>query len=128
MKISGGKGKMWVDYYRGEPRYMLLMADGLSYDYNPPTDLSYYQINKLLKHKDDFVRKWAVQLAGEGVELPVNDVSPTVRLAIASRLPNTPTEKRWALAEALLTHEEDAKDRYLNKMTWYGITQDPICG
>ena len=54
MKISGGKGTMWVDYWQGKPRYMLLMADNLAYDYNPPVELNYHQINKLLKRKDKY--------------------------------------------------------------------------
>ena len=49
------------------------------------------------------------------------DQSPVVRLALASALPSLPDEERWRIAEALAMHGEDADDRFLPKMIWYGI-------
>jgi putative membrane-bound dehydrogenase-like protein len=87
---------------------------------------------KAISHPSDFVRAWAAQLATEsrhrlqvsaGVfqELAENDPSPTVRLALASVLPMLAPDTRWQVGAALAEHGEDADDRFLPKMIWYGI-------
>lgn len=78
------------------------------------------------------VRAWAVRLATETrdsrsitadqlAKLSKDDPSPKVRLAIASALPQLPTADRWRVAEGLAGHGEDANDRFLPKMIWYGL-------
>lgn len=85
-----------------------------------------------LKHDDEHVRGWAVRLLREydqGLEsnvstlaaMAANDKSALVRLEIASALQRLPLEERWAIAEALVAHAEDAKDDNLPLMIWYGI-------
>lgn len=50
-----------------------------------------------------------------------DDPSPRIRLAIASALQKLPLDRRWEIAEALIQHEEDAKDHNLPQMYWYAI-------
>ena len=44
-----------------------------------------------------------------------------MRLYLASALQRLPLEKRWPIAEALVSREEDATDHNLPKLYWYGI-------
>jgi putative membrane-bound dehydrogenase-like protein len=84
-----------------------------------------------LRDPSEHVRAWAVQLLCETtppdaalqqfVDMAKTDRAPIVRLYLASALQRIPTEKRWAIAENLLTHSEDAGDANLPLMTWYGI-------
>ncbi|MBI4622945.1 MAG: DUF1080 domain-containing protein [Verrucomicrobia bacterium] len=85
-----------------------------------------------LRHPADVVRAWAVQLATErplapAVEpaalarLAAEDPSPAVRLALASALPALPAGAGWPLVAALAAHGEDAADRFLPKMIWFGL-------
>jgi putative heme-binding domain-containing protein len=53
--------------------------------------------------------------------LATHDPSPTVRLALTSALPRLPPADRWQIGTALATHGEDASDRFLPKMLWYGL-------
>ena len=50
-----------------------------------------------------------------------SDPSPVVRLALASGLQRLPDGDRWAIAEALVAHSEDANDLNLPLMDWYAI-------
>ena len=82
-------------------------------------------------HGDDEVTAWAIRLLCETiapayvldrfVNLANDARSPVVRLALASVLQRLPLKDRWAIAEGLLSHEEDAKDANLPLMIWYGI-------
>jgi len=85
-----------------------------------------------LGHDSDHVRGWAVRLLCEDrnppavaltklTELAGADPSPRVRLQLASALQRLPLEKRWAIAETLIAHGEDADDAYLPLMYWYAI-------
>lgn len=89
-----------------------------------------------LSHSSDIVRAWAVQLGTEragkpGVSpealtrLAQNDPSPVVRLAVASALPLLPEDARLAAGAALANHAEDADDRFLPKMIWFGLVTLP---
>ncbi len=89
-------------------------------------------LNAALKHSDDRVRAWAIQLATERAgktripnetltQLAVNDPSPTVRLALASALPELSADACWSVSAALAAHGEDARDRFLPKMIWFGL-------
>lgn len=86
----------------------------------------------VLAHPADGVRAWAVQLATERagaprlpatewVRLAETDSSPAVRLALASALPMLDAGTRWAVVSALARRAEDAADRFLPKMVWFGL-------
>lgn len=90
------------------------------------------QLQSLLAAEDEHVRVWAVRLLCDRGPLSKevlmqfagmahNDKSQLVRLYLASALQRIPLEKRWPIAEGLLTHAEDAKDHNLPLMIWYGI-------
>ena len=49
------------------------------------------------------------------------DKSAFVRLGLASALQRLPVNDRWDLATALLSHAEDAADKDLPLLIWYGI-------
>jgi putative membrane-bound dehydrogenase-like protein len=86
----------------------------------------------LLDGPDDAVRGWAVRLlledkaasdavAAKLTALAKDDKSAAVRLALASALQRLPLKQRWPIAEALVTHGEDAEDANLPLMIWYGV-------
>jgi putative membrane-bound dehydrogenase-like protein len=90
----------------------------------------------LLESEHETVRSWAVRLTVDQKQastdavtrltaLAIKEKSPAVRLALASALQRLPLANRWALAEALLAHGEDAKDANLPLMLWYGIEPLP---
>lgn len=85
-------------------------------------------------HEDDIVRFWAIQLSTEQLgiskldaesllQLAQTDPSPTVRLALASALPNLDAKTVWEVASALAMHGEDKDDRFLPKMIWFGLAR-----
>ncbi len=87
---------------------------------------------ELFNDSADHVRAWAVRLEFEDgalspamqkklAELAAKDPSPRVRLALASGLQRLPVDQRWAIAEALVAHAEDATDHNLPLMVWYAI-------
>jgi putative membrane-bound dehydrogenase-like protein len=89
-------------------------------------------IAEMLRHPSDAVRAWAVQLGTENareptispaqlMEIATRDSSAMVRLAVASALPALAPETRWSLATALAGHGEDAADRFLPRMIWFGL-------
>ena len=51
--------------------------------------------------------------------LAANDLSPVVRLYLASALQRMPLDERWAILLGLLAHSEDAGDHNLPLMLWY---------
>jgi putative heme-binding domain-containing protein len=87
---------------------------------------------KLLKHESQYVRSWAIQLACENgqpsdkivqafAELAQKDVSPVVRVYLASAAQRVAPEKRWDIVAALHQHGEDAADHNLPLMAWYAL-------
>jgi putative membrane-bound dehydrogenase-like protein len=91
-------------------------------------------INELLASPEPYIRGWAIQLALEGrqaapalaqklADLAKADPSPTVRLFLASGLQRLPLESRWPIASALIAHAEDATDKDLPLMDWYGTAE-----
>ncbi len=89
-------------------------------------------ITELLDSPDEYLRAWAIILELEDrdassailtrlAQMAAKDPSPFVRLYLASGLQRLPAAKRWAIAEALVRHGEDASDAYLPLMIWYGI-------
>ncbi|GEP42838.1 PVC-type heme-binding CxxCH protein [Brevifollis gellanilyticus] len=96
------------------------------------TALDKLQISSLIGNRSDIVRSWAIQLATEEhgqpkisretlLKLAKSDPSPTVRLALASALPNLDSNTVWEVASALAMHGEDKDDRFLPKMIWFGL-------
>jgi len=87
---------------------------------------------KLLDHPSEYMRWWAIQLLVEDkkaapgtltrfLQMAKTDASPMVRLALASALQRLPVQDRWAIAAALVAHEEDVQDQNLPLMVWYAI-------
>ncbi len=100
----------------------------------------------LLDHEHESVRAWAIRLLtdhlpldsvfssriGPDVDLPADlrlklttmardDPSGLVRLVLASTLQRLPVHRRLALAEALVSHAEDAADHNLPALIWTGL-------
>lgn len=91
-------------------------------------------IDSFLADADPHVRGWAVRFAGEYAAkspemwaryLPVfaslarQDVSPVVRLNLASVAQQIPLKERRKVLDGLVTHGEDASDHNLPCMIWY---------
>ena len=87
---------------------------------------------RLLSDKEEHLRVWAIKLlleegnrskesAAGFANLAKSETSGLVRLYLASALQRLPFEKRWAIADALASHPEDAGDRSQPLMIWYGI-------
>jgi putative membrane-bound dehydrogenase-like protein len=96
--------------------------------------LSNATLGDATSHTDDIVRAWAIQLATEEagksglssemlLKLAQKDPSLTVRLALASALPNLDAKTVWEVASALAMHAEDKDDRFLPKMIWFGLAR-----
>jgi putative membrane-bound dehydrogenase-like protein len=86
----------------------------------------------LLDHASEHVRAWGVRLLCDRGPPPAsavarlallakNDPSQKVRLSLASALQRLPLNERWAFAEPLTKHKEDAPDAMLPLMVWYGV-------
>ena len=91
-----------------------------------------HQLTDLLRHPDEYVRAWAIQLLCEDKSPPAeataafgqmarDDASPVVRLYLASALQRVDPATRWNVAEQLARHGEDAGDHNLPKMIWFGL-------
>jgi len=89
---------------------------------------------RTIKDPSDIIRSWAIQLATEEagksklsserlLKLAQTDPSPTVRLALASALPNLDAKTVLEVASALAMHGEDKDDRFLPKMIWFGLAR-----
>jgi hypothetical protein len=87
---------------------------------------------ELLASSQEQLRSWAIRLSLDSrvpsetvlsrfAQMARDDPSPLVRLALASALQRLPFGQRWAIAEALMAHSEDATDDNLPLMIWYGI-------
>ncbi len=81
---------------------------------------------------DQEVAVWVLKLAFDGRAAPaklqklivdqrLHESGPRVRLELASVLQRMPLADRWPIAQQLVTHSEDAEDRNLPLMIWYGI-------
>jgi len=88
--------------------------------------------SRLLRDSNEYVRAWTIQLLTDDrsvserlrnrlVEMADSDESPFVRLYLASAIQRLPSATAWALCERLSQKPEDATDRYLPKMVWYGM-------
>ncbi|MCS1409867.1 MAG: hypothetical protein M2R45_03053 [Verrucomicrobia subdivision 3 bacterium] len=98
------------------------------------------QLLDILDHEDQHLRAWAIQFLCEDqapsfeaiskfVDLANSDISPVVRLYLASALQRMPHDARWAIAQGLVQHVEDNTDHNLPKMIWFAVeplvTADP---
>ena len=92
---------------------------------------------RLLKESDEFLCAWAIQFLAERknpseavlkefVRLAEADISPVVRLYLATAAQRLPTAQREAIVSGLITHAEDAQDQNLPLMYWYAL--EPVVG
>lgn len=103
------------------------------------------RLSTLLGHDDPYVRGWAIQFLCEKSNInafqsnaPKNavlsdgvlqklvlmakrDPSKIVRLYLSSAVQRLDFDKRWAILEGLVSHEEDIKDNNLPRMYWFGL-------
>lgn len=104
------------------------------------------RLAELLKHKDEYVRAWAIQFlcdaskanafqdAGGVTESPVektildqfgqmakSDNSQIVRLYLASAVQRLPFADRWPILAGLISHSKDVSDNNLPRMYWFGL-------
>lgn len=101
------------------------------------------ELAEALKEKDEYTRAWAIQLLCEDgspseevlkqfVRMASKDLSPVVRLYLASALQRVSKAAAWEIAAALSAHGEDADDHNLPNMIWFGIeplvAEDPAKG
>jgi putative membrane-bound dehydrogenase-like protein len=95
------------------------------------------QVERGLADKGEFFRAWTIQLALENgkvdavllqklADLAARDSSPVVRCYLASGLQRLPLGERWAIAEKLLAHAENAGDHNLPLLYWYAV--EPLAG
>ncbi len=87
---------------------------------------------KLSRDSAEHVRKWSVRLAVDHgapspklrtrlVEMAEGEKSGLVRLYLASALQKLKFDDRWQLAANLASRSEDAEDRFLPLMIWFGV-------
>ncbi|MFC5456034.1 PVC-type heme-binding CxxCH protein [Prosthecobacter fluviatilis] len=123
------KWLLTVDREKANPNHLLPLLWTLHVINAADDDLTGAVIDPI-----DIVRAWAIQLATEEpgkpkltsatlLKLAQTDPSPTVRLALASALPNLDTKTVWDVASALAMHAEDKNDRFLPKMIWFGLAR-----
>ncbi len=86
-----------------------------------------------LAEPDEYLRAWAIQLAGDTramtpriqqrvASMAVADRSPVVRMYIASAIQRLPAGADWTrMAEALARHGEDREDRNIPLLLWQSI-------
>lgn len=84
-----------------------------------------------LDDESEYVRGWAVQLAVESLEetavesllapLVSRESSLFVRRYLASAIPRVPRRLAWHLAQTLAVQPENADDRQLPLLLWYGV-------
>ena len=104
-------------------------------------------LRELLADSDEHVRVWAIRLLTDFWPLDTiagpltnavypdraeslaafermarEDASGLVRLTLASTLQRLPVPEREALAMALVSHREDANDRQMPAMVWFGVS------
>lgn len=89
---------------------------------------------EMLQDTNEYVRAWTIQLVTDDVQvagplqsrfldLAQNDASAVVRLYLASAMGRVEAETAWQIAEALSQHAEDAGDRNLPYMIWFGLAR-----
>ena len=91
------------------------------------------KLQSFLNHPSVFVKSWAIQLLCETgkiddstlsqfIDLANNkSIDPVVRLYLASALSRLKNDSVWGIAQALSMHPQDANDRNIPLVTWYGL-------
>ncbi|MBM4000967.1 MAG: DUF1080 domain-containing protein [Planctomycetes bacterium] len=90
-------------------------------------------VNAVLADESEYVRGWAVQLAVESLppaeiadtltEAARRDASLFVRRYLASAIQRVPADLGWTLAEILCSQPENASDRDLPSLIWFGVAR-----
>ncbi len=94
--------------------------------------LSDADLLSLLRHDDENVRAWSIQLLAEDRNVPDDavtefarlaheDESALVRLYLASALQRIDPERRWDVLGGLSSRTEDVEDQNLPLMIWYAM-------
>ncbi len=96
------------------------------------TDLLDGATRTAMRHDDhEQVRSWGIRLEIQAQPHPADatllelatmarkDLSPVVRLSLASELQRMPMDQRWEILNGLISHPEDANDHNLPLMIWY---------
>ncbi len=108
--------------------------------------LDHNRLIELLGHKDEYVRGWAIQFLCDGSSvnafedaskaeqavvdrsvlsrlssMATSELSPVVRLYLASAVQRLPFADRWSILEGLASHDEDIGDNNLPRMYWFGL-------
>ena len=94
---------------------------------------------KSLQDRDEYIRAWAVQMIAEDnapsekalnqfLSMAQKDRSAVVRMYIAAAIQRIEENKRWSIAEALMTRD-DNDDHNIPKFIWFAfeplVTSDP---
>lgn len=91
------------------------------------------KLEAMLAHPSPYVQAWSVQLLCEDKKVSdstrsklqelagSNKSDSIVRLYLASAINRLEPEERWGIAQGLLNHESDNKDRNIPLVAWYGI-------
>jgi len=90
------------------------------------------ELVRQLSSEDEHVRRWAVRLLVEMGPIPLtahaelaklaqSEVSPTVRLALASAVQRFALEDRVPILSGLLSKVDHIDDRFLTLMIWYAL-------
>jgi len=91
------------------------------------------KLQSFLDHPSAFVKSWAIQLLCENRKIDDSTLSkfldlannksidPVVRLYLASALSRLKNDSVWGIAQALSMHAQDANDRNIPLVTWYGL-------
>lgn len=85
---------------------------------------------KLLSHRDEHVRSWAIRLiVDQGIdcdlaklaELAMIDPSPTVRAQLACSAKRLPAAASWPILLNTILRDDNATDPYIPLLTWWAI-------
>ena len=91
------------------------------------------KLQALLAHPSAYAQAWAIQLLCEDRKVSQavlsklsqlassNKTDALVRLYLASAINRIELDQRWEIAQGLLSHESDNKDRNIPLVAWYGI-------
>ncbi|MFO0410603.1 MAG: PVC-type heme-binding CxxCH protein, partial [Planctomycetota bacterium] len=99
------------------------------------------KLESILEHPSPYAVAWSIQLLCEDKKVnsailarfsqlaSSNKIDPLVRLYLASAINRLELDQRWEIAQGLVSHEGDNKDKNIPLVTWYGIeplvTKDP---
>jgi hypothetical protein len=91
------------------------------------------KLQSLLSHPSPYAVAWAIQLLCEDKQVPAKALElfaelaaskqsdPIVRLYLASAINRLDLQERWGIAQGLVAHQADAKDKNIPLVAWYGI-------